>query len=335
MKYLNVASNVPEPLLVLADTPIPLLLPEQVLIKVAAIGVNRADILQKQGKYPAPKGESDILGIEVCGEIVQLGDKVTHWQLGDIVFSIVSGGGYAEFVAVNAEHLIAKPKTFSLIEAAASAEVFLTAYQALFTIAGLNNRLLTHTENAPSILIHAGASGVGCAAIQLAKAVGCKVVTTVSTDEKKQACYTLGADYVINYHHEDFVQWSKQHIPLGFDVIIDVVAGEYLNKNIQITALDGHIVILSILGGRYSQAIDVAKMLQKRINLSATTLRNRSDDYKTQLVKNFQQQFYSVLKNRDIVPLIDRVYPWHDVNIAHQRMEKNENIGKLVLFIEE
>lgn len=305
----------------------PVVAADECLLKVCAIGINRADLLQRAGKYPAPAGESAILGLEVSGVIVGLGKDVDsqQWQLADKVFALVAGGGYSEYVKVKARQLFILPENLSFAQGASCAEVFLTAYQSLFTIANLQ-------ENS-QVLIHAGASAIGTAAIQLAKAKKCRVVVTVGSTEKAEACLALGADHVINYHETDFVVWSKAHVPAGFDVILDVVAGDYLTRNLKVSALDGHIVILSLLGGRYSGPIDIAKMLAKRITVSASTLRNRSADYKAKLVADFTKDFYAMLTSGDIKPVIDSVYPWHETELAHEKMAANKNIGKLVLVI--
>ncbi|WP_394172457.1 NAD(P)H-quinone oxidoreductase [Thalassotalea litorea] len=310
--------------LVLSQTDKPIIGDDECLIKVQAIGINRADLLQKAGKYPPPPGESDILGIEVSGEIVEVGKKVNDWQISGRVFALVPGGGYAEYAKVKASHLMALPKTMSVEQGAAIAETFLTAYQSLFALAKLQPK--------ERVLIHAGASGVGCAAIQLAKAAGCFVTTTVGSDEKVKACRKLGADEVLNYQQQDFTVWAKQH-RCQFDVIIDVVAGEYVAKNIDVAALDGRIVTLAILGGRFSQHFDMAKMLGKRLSLYASTLRNRSDDYKANLVTNFNRDFGGKLSDETLQPVIDSVMPWQEANLAHQKMANNRNIGKLVLRV--
>jgi len=246
LQYISVSE---QQTLVFSKTSQPVINHNQCLIKVHTIGLNRADILQRQGKYPAPVGESSILGLEVCGEIVACGNNVKNWQVGDKVFGLVAGGGYAQYVTINAEHLLALPKNYSFAEGAAIAEVFLTAFQSLFTLAQL--------QPSETVLIHAGASGVGTAAIQLAKAKQCKVVVTVGSQEKVQACLALGADVALNYKEQDFVAWSKVHQPQGFDVIIDVVAGDYLVKNINVAALDCRIIILALLGGRFCDHVDV------------------------------------------------------------------------------
>jgi len=317
--------------LVFSETDRPKILPDECLIKVKAIGVNRADTLQRQGLYPAPKGESSILGLEVAGDIIECGSQVNTWQINDAVFGLVAGGAYAEYVVIKASQLLALPKHFSYAQGAATAEVFLTAYQCLFTIANITTKKII--ENKKSVLIHAGASGVGSAAIQLAKAQGCYVVTTVSSDIKAQACLRFGADAVINYKNTDFVQWQTEHHAQGFDVILDVAGGDYLTRNIDVSALDAHIVMIAMLAGRHSQPLDIAKLLMKRINITATTLRNRNEQYKAELVANFTQQFYSSIESKQIQPIIDSEYCWSDADKAHQKMLRNENIGKLVLLV--
>ena len=323
MKYLCVDDHEQ---LIFADIEIPKIKNNECLIKIHAIGVNRADILQREGKYPAPKGESTILGLEISGEIVEFGCEVKNWQVNDKVFGLVAGGGYAQYAVVKASHLFKLPNNFNYSQGAAIAEVFLTAFQSLFEIAKL-------APNS-SVLIHAGASGVGTAAIQLAKTLGCNVTVTTSSEIKAQACLALGADRVINYNEIDFVDWSKQNQKAGFDVIIDVVGGDYLAKNIDVAALDGHIVILSMLAGRYCQKIDIAKLLVKRLTITASTLRNRSNQYKTKLVADFDKQFSENLISGKIVPVIDTIYPWQEVDKAHQQMKANQNIGKIILTVE-
>jgi len=297
---------------------------DECLIKVKAIGVNRADILQKKGQYPPPPGESEILGIEACGEIAAIGSEQTNWQLGDKVFAIVPGGAYAQYVKVKTRHLIKLPENFSYAQGAAIAEAYLTAYQCLFSIANLQ-------ANA-NVLVHAGASGVGSAAIQLAKQLNCHVSVTVGHEDKVAACKALGADEAINYQQTDFVAWSKQQ-KRRYDVILDVVAGEYVNRNIDVCALDGHIVIISLLGGRFAENVDVGKMLAKRVNIHATTLRSRHDDYKSQLIKAFSQDFYRCLKLGAISPVIYQQLSWEEAETAHQIMINNENIGKIILMV--
>lgn len=301
----------------------------QCLIKVHAFGVNRADLLQKAGKYPPPPGESSVLGLEVCGEIVdcgaQVNSKVENWQVGQRIFGLVGGGGYAEYAVINAEHMIALPKSFSFEMGAAAAEIYLTAYQSLFKIAKI--------QPEHKVLVHGGASGIGAAAIQLAKLIGCEVVTTAGNKDKVAFALGIGADVAINYQETDFVAWQKEHLPQGFDVILDIVAGDYVAKNIAVAAMDAKIVTLAMLGGRFSDKLDIAKMLMKRITLTASTLRNRSDSYKQLLIERFCEKFYQMLEKGDLVPIIDESIPWHQANQLHEKMSNNVNMGKLVLTI--
>jgi NADPH:quinone reductase len=308
-----------------SQTSVPEFTPSQCLIRVKAIGVNRADILQKQGKYPAPAGESKILGLEMAGEIVHIGARCQQWQVGQRVFGLVAGGAYAEFVAIEAEHIMPLPEHFDFVQGAASAEAFITAFQSLFTIAKL--------QAEQRVLIHAGASGVGTAAIQLAKAKRCYVVVTVGSEAKGNACLALGADQFINYHEQDFVNWTKQHVSAGYNVVLDFIADDYVNKNISVCALDGQIVVLAMLGGRYAESVDIAKMLLKRVSIHASTLRNRSNEYKTRLINEFQRTFAPALENGTIKPVLDSVFDWRDVEQAHWRMATNQNIGKIVLTL--
>lgn len=310
--------------LIFDDIAKPVIADDECLIKVRAIGINRADILQKKGNYPPPLSESTILGIEACGELVAIGEQQSSWSIGDKVFAIVPGGAYAEFVKVKTEHLIKLPENLTYAQGAAMSEVFLTAYQCLFVIAELKPKA--------KVLIHAGASGVGTAAIQLAKSINCHVSVTVSSDEKAMACKALGADEAVNYQQTNFVSWAKEN-KHSFDVVLDVVAGEYVDKNISVCALDGHIVMLSMLGGRFAENIDVAKMLLKRVNIHATTLRSRSNDYKTRLINSFNRDFYQYIEQGTLTPVIYQEYSWFDVEIAHQVMLSNKNIGKLILNV--
>jgi len=311
--------------LVFNETDIPEIADDECLLKVKSFGVNRADLLQRAGKYPAPAGESPILGLEVCGDIVKTGDQVNSFSINDRVFGLVAGGGYAQYVKIKAAHMMSLPDQLSYVQGAAIAEVYLTAFQSLFSIAKLKAN--------DHILIHGGASGVGTAAIQLAKAIGAKVTVTISNERKAQACKALGADNIINYQQQDFVAWKKQHVKPGFNVILDIVGGDNVQKNIDAVALDGRIVMLAMLGGRFCDKVDVAKMLFKRVNIHASTLRNRSDDYKTQLVADFTEQFAVALQGHHINAVIDQEFDWQQADQAHQLMANNNNIGKYILTI--
>ena len=294
----------------------------QVLIEVNSFGVNRADTLQRKGMYPAPKHESSILGLEVAGVVSKVGQGVTQWQIGDPVFGLVAGGGYAEFVVVEESHLLPIPKGLGFNEAAGIAEVFLTAYQALFELANVQPR--------QRALIHAGASGVGLAAIQLLSHIDCKVATTASSDEKLAVCSKFGADYITNYKSTEFRRDVKENFGT-VDVVVDVVGASYVNDNLRLLNLDGTIVQLAMLGGRYVENLDMAVMLSKRAAIKASTLRNRSDEYKASLIQNFGQRFLSSFETKQLTPVIDTVFYIEDIAQAHRRLESNDSIGKFVV----
>lgn len=306
------------------QTDIPTLESGQVLIKVACFGVNRADTLQRQGKYPAPAGESDILGLEMSGEVVEIHpQQINHqpFKLGDKVFGLVAGGGYAEYVAVNSQHLMPVPLNIEMPQAAGIAECFLTAYQALF----IENNL----QPKHKVLIHAGASGVGLAAIQLAKWHGCAVAVTASSEAKLEQCQKLGAQLLINYKNQDFAVEVAKHWQ-GCDLIIDFVAGDYLNRNLKLLNADGNILYLAMLAGRYADKLDMAMLLGKRATVKGSTLRSRTDEYKTHLIKTFSKACLAEFEHGSLIPNIDTEFAAKDVGKAHQRMQDNQTMGKLI-----
>ncbi|GAC25184.1 quinone oxidoreductase PIG3 [Paraglaciecola mesophila KMM 241] len=324
MQFIDYEEGTATDTLFVNDTTKPTLKQGQVLVKVHSFGINRADTLQRQGKYPAPKGESPILGLEVSGEIASLGmsadTESSRWQIGDEVFALVAGGGYAEYVAVNSEHIMHKPKNVDMPSAAGIAEVFLTAYQSLFQVGGL--------KPGQRVLIHAGASAVGLAAIQLAKADGCHVSVTASNEKKLAVCEKYGADRLINYKTQNFAECFEQG---GVDVIIDFVAGDYLNRNLKILNADGTIVYLAMLAGRYADKLDMALMLAKRATITGSTLRSRSDEYKSALISDFCRRFLIHFDNGDLRPVIDTQYNVKDIALTHERLERNDTMGKLVV----
>ena len=305
--------------------PLPAIAATDVLVKVAAAGVNRADLVQRAGFYPPPAGESDILGLEVAGTVVACGAAVSTDWLGAEVFGLVPGGGYAGYVKMPAAHLLRRPSGMTVEAAAGCAEVFLTAYQAMF--------MLGELTAGQAVLLHAGASGVGTAAIQLAKAAGAQVAVTVGSDEKTAACLSLGADFAVNYKTADFADVLKAALPQGFNVIVDPVAADYLPKNLQVLGLDGRIVVLAMLGGRTVPAFDLTQMFKKRGQLICSTLRNRTDAYKADLISRFLAQFGSGLETGAIKPVIAKVLPWQEAEAAHQLLASNQLVGKVVLKV--
>ncbi|MEO3867025.1 NAD(P)H-quinone oxidoreductase [Rheinheimera fenheensis] len=296
--------------------------PDQLLIKVAAAGINRADLMQRRGLYPPPVNDSPNLGLEVAGIVVATGPLHKSW-LGKAVFGLVNGGGYAEYALMQAGHAMALPNGYSMAEAAATAEVFLTAYQLLCTIGNL--------QSSQRVLIHAGASGVGTAAIQLAKALGAQVAVTASSDNKLEACRQLGADIAINYQSSAFEQVLAQQWPDGLQLILDPVAGEYISREIPLLAMDAKLVVYAMMGGREVSSLDLAALFKRRGQLICSTLRNRSNRYKANLTQAFSQSFGKALAQREIAPVLQQQFPWRQVEQAHQLMASNSTIGKLVL----
>lgn len=299
----------------------------QIKIKVHAAGVNRADTLQRVGKYPQPRGVSEMMGLEVSGEVVEVGEGANNFEMGDRVMALLAGGGYAEYAVVDQGSVMPIPDGISFVDAAGISEVFLTAYQAMF--------LLGKLKQGETVLIHAGASGVGTAAIQLAKEIGAKVIVTAGTDEKCAFCKELGADQTINYRtNPNFDELTKEYSKnKGVDLLIDFVGADYMSRNIDAMSLDGRIVMLAFMSGAKADGVNLAKLLTKRITFIGSTLRARTNDSKAQLVHGFQKQFLPLFNEKRLRPIIDSVYPWENAGDAHDRIEKNLNIGKIILEI--
>lgn len=295
----------------------------EVLIQVAAFGVNRADTLQRQGKYPAPPGESDILGLEVSGTVMRCGSKVERWQEGDKVFGLVPGGGYAEQVCVDQRHLMAVPNGMQLHHAAGLAEVYLTAFQSLCW--------LGHIAPGHRVLIHAGASGVGLAGIQLARAMGAEVAVTASSAEKLALCEHVGASLLINYKEQCFKEIVKTQWGASVNMVLDFVGADYLNRNLSLLALDGCVVYLAMLGGRYADKLDMAMLLAKRASIIGSTLRNRHDDYKAKLIAEFSHDWLPKFSHGELSVNIDTVLTIDDIHVAHERVERNDTQGKIIV----
>ena len=305
-------------------TPVPK--PDELLVRVAATALNRADLLQRQGKYPPPTGASPILGLEMSGEVVEIGVDVTRFAVGDLVFGLLPGGGYAEYAVIHEQMALPVPGNLTLAEAAAVPEVFLTAYQALHWLGKL--------QTGERVLIHAGASGVGTAAIQLARTMGAGDVIITASAAKHQRCLELGANYAIDYQAYDFREEVMQITDgEGVDLVLDFVAAPYFERNIGVLRTDGRMVLLALLGGAHVENFNLGNLLKKRLQISASTLRSRSLDYQINLTETFANFALPLLGNGSLRPVIDRVYDWEDVQQAHRRMEANQNSGKLVLEI--
>lgn len=299
--------------------------PKEVLIDVFATALNRADLLQRQGKYPPPPGASSIPGLEIAGKIGSIGDKVQGWKAGDSVFGLISGGGYAEKAVIHQDMLMKIPEGFSFEEAAAIPEVFLTAYQALFWLAKIKTK--------EKVLIHAGASGVGTAAIQLAKTMEATIFITASKG-KHQTCLNLGANFAYDYKKGPFQGWILANTEKqGVNIIIDFIGGAYFNQNINCLDKDGRLIQLATMGGKNVQEFNLGKILINRLSVMGSTLRSRSLDYQIRLTQEFYKKFIEKFNNRSIKPIIDKVFDWEDVQDAHRYMEANKNTGKIVLKI--
>lgn len=312
--------------LYLGEFPKPIPGPEEVLVRVRATALNRADTLQRQGHYPPPPGESPVLGLEMAGEIVALGEKVTRFQVGDAVCGLLGGGGYAEYAVIHEQQALPVPAGYSWEQAAAIPEVFLTAWQALHWLARI--------QPGEIVLIHAGASGVGTAAIQLATLHGAIPWVTASAG-KHELCQRLGAARCIDYRQEDFaaVVANETH-DQGIPVIIDFLAASYWEQNLAALGMDGRMVMLALMGGAGPVSTNLALILRKRLHIMGSTLRARSAEYKGQLAQDLYQNTWTAFTKGAISPVIDSVFPWHQVAEAHRRMDANANAGKIVLTLD-
>lgn len=298
---------------------------DELLVRVHATALNRADTLQRQGKYPAPKGASPLLGLEIAGEVEEAGKDCQRFKKGDRVFGLLPGGGYAEYAVIDEAMAMAIPENLTMEEAAAIPEVFLTAWQALVWLARL--------QEGERVLIHAGASGVGTAAIQLARALNADVIATASA-LKLQTCLDLGAQKAIDYKATPFDEEVMDFTNLeGVDVIVDFIAGPYFKQNLESLRLDGRLVLLATLGGGKVEDADLRKILTKRLQVIGSTLRSRSRDYQVKLTEDMSRFALPLFKLGMLKPVVDSIYDWDKVADAHRYMEANKNIGKIVLKV--
>lgn len=308
---------------IVATVPIPG--PGQLLIQVAAAGVNRPDILQRKGFYPAPKGHSDIPGLEVAGTVVALGNNTPTFEIGQRVMALVNGGGYAEFAVADAGSTLPVPDALSDIEAAAIPETLFTVWHNIFERGGL--------KVGETLLIHGGTSGIGVTAIQLAKALGAKVIVTAGSPAKCAACLSLGADVAIDYRTQDFAEVVKSETAgRGVDVILDMVGGDYIDRNIRSLADDGRLVNIAYQKGSKAE-IDFMRVMLKRLTITGSTLRIRSTDVKASIARNASLAAFPLINAKKFRVIIDSTFDLAKAAAAHARMEAGDHIGKIVLTI--
>jgi len=295
----------------------------EVLIKVVAAGVNRPDVLQRKGLYPPPPGASPVLGLEVAGEVVTLGEGVTRWQPGDQVCALTNGGGYAEYAIVPADQCLPVPAGLSMVEAAALPETCFTVWSNLFDRAQL--------KAGESLLIHGGSSGIGTTAIQMAVAFGVRVFVTAGSDDKCIACEVLGADIAVNYREQDYVEVLKAATEnRGVDVILDMVGGDYIDRNIKLAAMEGRIVNIAYLQGAKAE-VDFMPVMLKRLTVTGSTLRPQPTAVKAAIAANLQKAVWPLIEAGRIIPQIAQTFPLAEAAAAHQLMESSTHIGKIIL----
>jgi putative PIG3 family NAD(P)H quinone oxidoreductase len=303
--------------------PVPVPAADEVLIRIAAAGVNRPDCLQRRGLYPPPPGASDLPGLEVAGQVTATGDAVTTIKTGDEVCALLAGGGYAEYCTAPAVQCLPIPAGLNLIQAAALPETFFTVWSNVFERG--------HLVSGETILIHGGASGIGTTAIQMANAFGARVFASVGNDEKRSLCEELGAERAIIYKEESFYTVIKEATDgRGVDVILDIVGADYLADNVRLLATDGRLVIIGVLGGSKAE-INLGRILSKRLTVTGSTLRNRSPAVKGLIANALQAQVWPKLASGEITPVIQATFPLAEASRAHELLEANQAMGKLIL----
>jgi NADPH:quinone reductase len=308
-----------------ASLPVPAARDGEVLVRVSAAGINRPDVLQRLGKYPVPPDADPLPGLEVAGEIASVGTNVTRWSPGDRVMALAHGGGYAEYCRVHAAHCLPVPENLTMIEAAAIPETFFTVQYNLF--------MHTRLEAGETLLVHGGSSGIGSTAIQLAKAAGATVIVTAGSDEKCRFCKSLGADYAINYRTSDWLQEAQSVTQQkGVDVILDMVAGSYARKNIELLKRDGRYVIIAFLGGS-SADLDLRPVVVNRLTITGSTLRPQSSREKAAIATSLEAVVLPLLRDGSVKPVIDSVFPLENASEAHELMESSRHMGKIVLSV--
>jgi len=325
MRFIDLPKPGAPEAMVLARGPLPEVKPGDLLVRVEASGVNRPDVAQRQGSYPPPPGASPILGLEVAGEVVALGDGAQGFKLGDKVTALANGGGYAEYATVPATQALPWPKGYDAIRAAALPETFFTVWANLFMMAGL--------KSGESVLIHGGSSGIGTTAIQLARAIGATVFTTVGNEEKAEACRKLGAQRAINYKAEDFAAIVKAETSGGVDVVLDMIGAAYFDKNLASLAKDGRLSIIAFLGGAVADKANLTPIMVKRLRVMGSTMRPRSAAEKQEIRDQLIAKVWPLIEAGKVAPVINRVFDFDQVIDAHRLMESSDHIGKIMLRV--
>jgi len=310
------------------ERPIPVFSATEVLVNVAAAGVNRPDVSQRKGGYPPPPGASpDIPGLEIAGVVIEIGAGVSRWKPGDRICALVTGGGYAEYCVVPEGQCLPIPGDLTFEEAASLPETLFTVWSNVFDRG--------HLKAGESLLVHGGSSGIGVAAIQMAKASGATVYVTAGTDEKCRFCEELGAARAINYKTDNFVEVIKEITDgKGVDVILDMVGGDYLQGNLKSLANDGRLVLINMMMGKDVQ-VDLSQVMTKRLTITGSTLRSRDTAFKTAIAQNLERCIWPLLASGKIKPIINAVFPADEAAGAHRLMESSEHIGKIVLTFNE
>ena len=307
----------------LGTRPVPQPARGEVLIAMAATGINRADTMQRRGNYPVPPGTTDIPGLELSGTIAAIGEGVSDWRIGDEVCALVQGGSYADYCIAPSAQCLPIPKGVSLVEAGSLPETFFTVWSNVFDRGAL--------KGDETLLVQGGTSGIGVTAIQLAHALGHRVFVTAGSDEKCAACVQLGADRAINYRTEDFVKVIKEVTGgKGVDVILDMVGGAYVNRNLQCMAEEGRLVYIATMGGAKAE-INVVALMQKRLSITGSTLRARPVEFKAAITKNLREKVWPLIEAGRIKPVIYKTFALADAASAHALMESSQHIGKIML----
>jgi NADPH:quinone reductase len=297
----------------------------EVLIKVVAAGINRPDLMQRYGLYPPPVGASPVMGLEVSGEVIGVGSEVSRWKVGDMICALCNGGGYADYTLAPASQCLPIPSGISIRDAAALPETLFTVWHNVFQRCNL--------RAGENFLVHGGSSGIGTTAITLAKAIGANVYTTAGSAEKCAACEALGAIKAVNYKTDDFVS-ALADIPTGkgMDVILDMVGGDYVQKDLKLAAEDGRIVFIAFQAG-FNTEVNFVPVLMKRLTITASTLRAQSGEQKARIAKDIEEKVFPLIAAGKFTPVIDKVFSFEDIAAAHTRMESGDHIGKIILTL--